>query len=327
MIVASVLQDFANRREFHAGLRWGVGLAIVAVALGLLCTVVFRRPAPIAGLVVVVAFASAVQPARALSVEGGGHPGLPTGVGHGLVLLAIAGLATGLLAMWWRPLALLGLVVTIPGATMLTHHSGLPAQHWVAPLVVLTTVIGGTLVADFDRRHAKRGWAPVLFAVTVVGMYFTVPDTEVALVLLGAALPLVFLGWPVALTSIGSVGAYPAVGALAWTAAFEGLGRPSAIVAGVACLGLFVVEPMSRLVLGMKRTIFDMLPPRWWLAMPIAVVHLLLVFVAARVAGLRTSVGQASAIVVAELVSAVAVLWAIQAEADGAQPGRRRADQ
>ncbi|HEX4490194.1 MAG TPA: hypothetical protein VH914_03225 [Acidimicrobiia bacterium] len=322
MIAASVLHDFANRQEFHEGLRWGVALAAVSVVAGVICTSVFRKPAPIAGLVVTIAFASAVTPARAVSIDGFGRTGLPSNVGHGLVYLGIAGLVVGLLMMWQRALVLVGLVVTIPGAVLLTQKSGLPNEHWVAPLVVLTTVVGGTLVADFDRRHRRRGWGPVMFAVTVVGMYFTVPDTEVALVLLGASLPLVLLGWPVPLTSIGAVGAYPAVGALAWTAAYEGLGRPSAIVAGVACLGLFVVEPVTRILLGFKRTIFDMLPRRWWLAIPVAVGHLVLVFVAARVAGLRQDVGQATLIVVAELVSAVAVLWAIQAEALP-QPRRR----
>jgi hypothetical protein len=295
--------------------------------LGVVCTVVFRRPAPIAGLVVAIAFAGAVRPARAFSVDGFGHTGLPTNVGHGLAYLAIAGLATGLLAMWQRSLALLGLVLSIPGAVMLTHDTNLPSLHWVAPLVVLSTVVGGTLVVDFDHRHRKRGWAPVMFAITVVGMYFTVPDTEVALVLLGAVLPLVLLGWPVPLTSIGAVGAYPAVGALVWTAAYEGRGRPSAIVAGVACLGLFVVEPVTRILLGLRRTIFDALPRRWWLAIPVAVAHLVLVFVAARVAGLRHGVGEATLIVVAEGVSAVAVLWAVQAETRPVQPRGRRADQ
>jgi hypothetical protein len=323
MIAASVLHDFASRHEFHEGLEWGVALVGLSVVLGVACTIVFRRPAPVAGLAVVIAFASAVRPAAAFSVDGVGHTGLPPNVGQGLVYLAAAGLVTGLLAMWLRPLLLVGLVVTIPGAVMLTHGTGLPPEHWIAPLVVVATVVGGTLVADFDDRHVKRGWAPVMFAVTVVGMYFTVPDTEVALVLLGATLPLVFLGWPVPLASIGAVGAYPAVGALAWTAAYEGLGRPSAIVAGVACLGLFVVEPVSRIVLGFKRTIFDALPKRWWLAIPVAVGHLALVFVAARVAGLRQGVGQATLIVVAEGVTAVAVLWAIQAEAVPVQPRRR----
>ena len=327
MISATVLNEITSRHEFHVGFGRGVSFALIAAAAGVVCTVLLRRPAPIAGLVVVLAFVTATQPAHALSPDVSDSGALPASVTHGLLLLAIAGLVTGLLAAWFKPLALVGLVLTFPGAMALTSDTGLPDRHWVAPLVVLTTVVGGTFVADFDRRHAKRGWGVVMFAVSVVGVYFTVPDTELALVLLGASIPLVLLGWPFPITSLGSVGAYPAVGALAWTAAFEGLGRPSSIVAGCACLGLFVVEPVTRVLLGLKRTIFDALPARWWLTVPIALLHLLLVFVASRIAGLRAGVSQATTIVIAELVTSVAFLWLLQAEITPAQPRTRRADQ
>jgi hypothetical protein len=322
VIVASVLHDIAGRHQFHVGLEWGVALGVAAAVLGLLSTVVLRRPAPIAGLVVAGAFVFAVKPARALTI--GYLPiALPTNVCRGLVYLAAAGLVVELLVAWHPSLGLLGLVVTIPGAVVITHQTRLPTEHWVAPLVVATTVVGGTLVADLDRRHARRGWGPVLFAITVVGVYFTVPDTELALVLLGASLPLIVLGWPFALTSIGWIGAYPAVGVLAWTAAYEGVGRPAAIIAAVACLGLFVVEPITRLLLGLRSSVFDSLPERWWLAIPIAIVHLALVVVVARVGGVRTSLKEASGVAIVTLLGAIVLLWAFDAEtADARWRGR-----
>lgn len=312
MIVASVLHDIAGRHQFHVGLEWGVALGVAAAVLGLLSTVVLRRPAPIAGLVVAGAFVFAVKPARALTI--GYLPiALPTNVCRGLVYLAAAGLVVELLVAWHPSLGLLGLVVTIPGAVVITHQTRLPTEHWVAPLVVATTVVGGTLVADLDRRHARRGWGPVLFAITVVGVYFTVPDTELALVLLGASLPIVVLGWPFALTSIGWVGAYPAVGALAWTAAYEGAGRPSAIVPAVACLGLFIVEPVLRLLIGLKRSLVDALPIGWGAAIPIAILQGGLVFAASRI-GRGMSVGRVAVVAAGELVAGILVLWALDAE-------------
>ena len=213
-MISAPVHDFVSRAEFHYGMQWGCTLAGLGVAAGVVSITVFRRPAPIAGLLVTVAL-----------VQGMKHTGgLPANTTRGLLYLSIAGLAAALLGAWWRPLALSGAAFAIPGAALLTRNTGLPDVSWVAPLVVVTVVVGGTFVASFDRRHHQRGWSVVMYAISVVGVYFTVPDTERALVLLGAALPMLLLGWPVALASIGTAGAYPAVGALAWIAAFEGLG-------------------------------------------------------------------------------------------------------
>ncbi|HEY5011569.1 MAG TPA: hypothetical protein VIK61_02550 [Acidimicrobiia bacterium] len=317
-MISGTVHEIVSRSEFHLGAKWGFALAALTALAGLLSLWVFHRPVPIAGLIVPIAFASAARHWQG---------GLPGNVTHGLLLLAFAGLAAGALGSWWRPLAWVGIVLAIPGASLLTSNTGLPDVSWVGPLVVVTTVVGGTLVADFDRRHAKRGWPVVMLAVSVVGVYFTVPDTERALVLLGASVPLVLLGWPFAFASIGTIGAYPAVGALAWTAAFEGRGRHTAIVAGVACLGLFVAEPIARLLNGGRSTVLELLPKRWWIAIPVVIGHLGLVYVASRIAGLRTDVGQATVISLGELAMGVAVLVALQVDVLRAHPDARRADQ
>jgi hypothetical protein len=297
-MMSRVLNEVIDRPEFRAGLRWSAGLTALAAVAGLVSTRLFRRPAPVAGLIVALALVNGMKQ----------WDGLPTNVTRGLVYLAIAGLSAGVLASLWRPLAYTGLFFAIPGASLLTSNTGLPDVRWVAPLVVVTVVVGGTLVADFDRRHHERGWSVVLFAVSVVGVYFTVPDTERALVLLGASLPILVLGWPFALATLGTAGSYPAVGALAWIAAVEGFGRRSSIVAAVACLGLFVVEPLARLLRLGATTIFDRLPQRIWTVFPVAAAHLALVFVASRVAGLRTGVGRAAAVAAIDLVVGVAVV-------------------
>jgi hypothetical protein len=321
-MISATVHEMVSRPEFRAGLKWGLGLALLVALAGLVSWFFFKRPAPVAGLVVAVAFANGVRH------SGVKHPvPLPSNVTHGLFLLAVAGFATGLLTMWWRPLALTGLVFAIPGASLLASNTDLPDISWVKPLVVVATVVGGTLVADFDRRHARRGWPVVMFAVSVVGVYFTVPDTERALVLVGASLPLVLLGWPFPFASLGTVGAYPAVGALAWTAAFEGLGRPASIVAGVACLGLFVAEPIARLAQGPTQAILSRLPMRWWIAFPVVIGHLVLVFIASRVAGLRTGVGTAAVIALIELAMALTVLSALKVDVVRAHSVADRADQ
>jgi hypothetical protein len=161
-------------------------------------------------------------------------------------------------------------------------------------LVFVTIVAGGALVADVDRRTARRGLGPLLFAVSVGGVYATVPDTEQALVLLGVAAPVALLGWPLRRAGLGAAGSPAAVAVLAWSAAVGGVGRPSSIVGAVGCLGLFVVGPVSRRAVRTS-------------ASTVVAAHALLVLVSARVAGLRPTVRAAVVVVLFELVIGVAV--------------------
>jgi hypothetical protein len=179
----------------------------------------------------------------------------PRGLVVGLVCLAIGGLAGDLVMHRTRGGRVWTVLFALPGAWTLAWHAGLvrPVQHhaaaglgWVRPLVLVTAAFGGAAFADFDDQHRRQAWSPALVAIAAVGIYVTVPDTEQALVLMGVAMPLVVLGWPLALGSVGGVGALPVTGVLAWIGAYEGQGRPGAIVAALACLGLLVAEPAGR---------------------------------------------------------------------------------
>jgi hypothetical protein len=153
--------------------------------------------------------------------------------------------------------------------------------------VAVVTVIGAWSVADFDRRWRSQGYVPVLWAVTVVGVYYTVPDTTEALVLLGAALPLIPLGWPWPVASFGRAGSWAAVGILTWTIAIEGYFRQSAIVGGIGCLGILAFEPLVRLLRRDHSTPFQLLPASRWGVIVLAIGHLGLVYYSSRVAGVR----------------------------------------
>jgi hypothetical protein len=308
------LHAIVSRSEFRHGLDWGIACTAAGAAVGMFWRFRFRRPAPIAGLLITLAF---VEGARRTT-------GLPHNVTNGLVVLVVAGFAAELLSLWWRPLALTGIVFAIPGAVMLTSHSGVPDVTWIRGLVVVTVAVGGTLVADFDRRYRAPAWSVVLFAISVGGLYYTVPDTERALVLLGACVPLMLLGWPVALASLGTTGSYAAVGALAWVAAFEGVGRRSAIIGGVACLGLFVVEPLVRLLKLGAPTMFDKMAKSTLAVVPVAAAHAALVAGASRLAGLRPTVRQAGWLAVADLGVGLVVVMLVDGEVSRIRPGRGR---
>jgi hypothetical protein len=298
------VRDFLGHREFHAGLAAGVGLAALGLAIALLASERRRGIVPVGGLLVAVGFVAGVRRA----------PHLSNRIALGLLLLAAAGFAAGWLARRRPALRFVGLALAAPGAIVLATHHGVPPVHadnqaaWIAPLIALSIVVGGPLVADFDRRFAPRGWPMVLYAISVVGVFFTVPDTERALVLLGVSLPLMFLGWPFAIASLGSAGSYAAVGVLVWVSATEGRGRHTAIIGGIACLGLLVVEPAARLLRGGRATVFEGLSTSRWMLLPIATLHLALVYIASRVAGIRRVLGPAVAIVVIELAIAIVVL-------------------
>ncbi|MGH2817499.1 MAG: hypothetical protein ACRDJS_03435 [Actinomycetota bacterium] len=288
-----------QNREFIVGLQAGLlALGFGAVA-GVAWLLVRHRHFPGAGLLLVAGTAWGLREAVTL----------PSGLAQGLAALAGAGLIAGFVPM---P-RIAGSVLAIPGAWLVASQGDLVETEWIRILVMAATVVGGTLVADFDRRWGHAGFPPVLLAVSVVGVYFTLPDTEQASVLLGATLPLMLLGWPRALAGLGSAGAYAATGLLAWTSAAGGFGRPSSIVGGIACLGLMVVEPLARAGWPAVSSVLHAAARRWWGAVPVGVSHLLLVYVASRWAGLQPTVDGAALIVSIELCLAVTATVALGA--------------
>jgi hypothetical protein len=290
--------------ETTAGLLFG----LVGLAVGLVAAFARRdTPAPTVPVVGLL-FAAAV----ALGVRQ--TLGLPGELALGLTVLVGAGLAAGLPV--GGPLAP---ALAVPGAWLVAASSDLTDGR-LGVLVAVAVVAGGFLLADFDARWRHRGLAPVLLAVSVAGVYTTVPDTEPAMVALGVALPLALLGWPWPLGSVGRAGAYAATGALCWVVAAGGIGRGSAVVGGVACLGLLAVEPAARLLAPSHGSVLEHLPDGRWGVVAVAVVHLGLVYVAARVAGLRSTVAEAAVIASVEL--AAAVLLALAATAGRDRRGR-----
>jgi hypothetical protein len=233
-----------------------------------------------------------------------------------------AALLVGALAFTWRRARRGGVVATLAGLAPAAAGVGALAAAGVVPagreaglapaVAVAAALVAGALLADFDRRR-HDGLALPLWAVTVAGVWATVPDVEAAVVVLGAALPPALLGWPSPLArggvvALGPAGALAGAGLLVWVVATDGAGRPGSMVGGLACLGVLAVEPVARRLAG--RGPHDPggrpLPP-----LPLATAHLALVAVAARVVGRRETVAEALPLAVAAL--AVALLLAVAA--------------
>jgi hypothetical protein len=87
-----------------------------------------------------------------------------------------------------------------------------------------------------------------------------------------------FLAWPLRVARLGAIGAYALVGLLLWVIAWGGRGREGSIVGAVACLGLFLVQPLIRRIGREHRRLTDR---------SAVLLQSALVFMGARVAGMR----------------------------------------
>jgi hypothetical protein len=262
--------------EFAAEL--GVGLIAGAALL------LRRAHLPIGGLL----FAAAGVAGLGRSV------GVPRGLTFGLIALAVAALVVEHLRPW--RLAALGLVA--PGAWLLAYQADLVEVGWIRALVGIAIAAGVTLMSDFERLSLKQNLGLPLLAITAAGIYLTVPDTEQALVIMGAALLVAALGLIRPQVSLGVAGSYAATGLLVWTIAAGGFGRPASILGGLACFGLFWVEPLTRLISRANLVV----------PIPVAVAaHTILVLIASRAVGRGSRVSEALLLAAAELVIAIAI--------------------
>ena len=93
--------------------------------------------------------------------------------------------------------------------------------------MVVLIPVGGYLIGEFERRHDRLGLGVIFFTLAVLGMFSAVPDTEQALTIGAAAVPLTLLAWPKVAASVGIEGAYAAVAIFLFVTAAGGQPRAS----------------------------------------------------------------------------------------------------
>src|SRR3954451_19546433 len=235
------INDLLGATEFQIGLLVGT-LALFAsfpVALGL--TALFPKSRKRPGLIgVVFALASLAALAGTLGTDQV-YP-VPVGVLVGVALL----FAAGTIAARVKPAWLVGPLAAVPGALVLANENDGLQAGWIGVLIVVGTAVIGATAADLDRRASRWGIGPILLVITVLGIYVTVPDTELMRTVVGVALPLVLLGFPYPAASLGSGGAFAAVGTLLWILPVDGRGRAGSIVGAAVAFALLYGEPLGR---------------------------------------------------------------------------------
>jgi hypothetical protein len=287
--------DTWNLDEFRAGLAFG-GVASGVLVLAYLAAGNARhRPLPLAG--VVIAAAGLVTIGQTTAVPNAVVVGV-LGIAAAAALAALPGISP-----WYS------LPLAVPFAWAIGFHGDVVAVSWARVLVAAGGSGGAILAARFD--HAWREQAPgvTLLAVTAVGMYATVPDTEPLAAALGVVLPFVVLGWPVRIATLGRPGAAGAVAMLVWAGAVGAAGRPASVVGLVACLGLLAGNPVGELLFP-RAGVRLRRRSRQSQILAMVATHTLLVIAASRVVGRASD--PALAAVLGIVVGVIAVLIGAQ---------------
>lgn len=165
----------------------------------------------------------------------------------------------------------------------------LTREWWIIPLGIVTVVFA---TYGLSGKHGEG--PPVLMAgISVGGMWATVPDTEIAAAVVGVAAGLAILAALPHRTAMAFVGAEFFALIAVWAVAVGAVGRNGAVVGGfgaVASLALIRWRRVSQ--------------PWWDLGL-----HVVLVLLWARVAGLRQSALEAVLLGASGTVVVAAVRW------------------
>ncbi len=278
--------------EIATGLVWGLGAVLITLVVGLTKWRGFVAPA---GELAAIAVLIAMPVTRAV----------PTPIWQGLIALIIAGSIAHIANRRW-----VGPLLAVPGAWLIASAVSSYEADWVLWFSAGAIVLVGWAAAEFSTRPVTSQWSPVMFSVFALGVFLAVPDTEQALVLLGALGPLVLLSIPVAGARLSVGGAYALIGVSVWAITLGGVGRPASLIGAIACVGLLAADPIARLLTRTRDTALDSLGSGWAVLIICSAAQLFVVLAISRTAGLVDSVAVASTVATFLLGAAVAAIAA-----------------
>ena len=280
--------------ELATGLTWGLAAVLVGLLVGLTSWRPFTAPVgEVAAVGVLVAL-----PVTSL---------VPGQVWLGVTALIVGGIFLRFREAWWMPP-----LIAVPGAWLIAGSIVGYEYDWVRWFAGIAIVLGGWAAASFSTQRATSRWSPAMFSVSALGVFLAVPDTEAALVLLGAFAPLFLLSLPLDITRLSAGGAYALVGTLVWVTTVGGVGRPASVIGAAACVGLLAADPIARRLTRSSSSPLDSLRSGWAALVVWSAAQLFVVLAISRTAGLLDSVTAASIATVFLLGTAVAAIAASQ---------------
>jgi hypothetical protein len=302
----------------------GAAAGVVAVGVALALAAATGRGRPGHGLTRVVGLPLAAGGFAAICLTRTPTAGMVIGLAG---VTASAAMTAALLSAGRRMPAAVAFLLTIPFAWLLAVDAS--SVGWVRAVVVGAAAVGPVAATATDADWGSMGVTPILFAVSSAGVFAAVPNTREAAALLGASVPAALAGWPLGRARLGRVGAACATVLLVWVAAIGSLGREPAVVGAIACLGLLATLSAGRGLAASWRS--RRRPgPRSGLVvgpLPTIVVHMAVVAVASRVAGISSTLRVAVPIAATTVLVALAlslVLVGRPAPADASRGARRR---
>jgi hypothetical protein len=225
------LLDLLTQTDFLTGLFLGAVAAVAFVVIG-------REGG--------IGWGLAVSAATALGI------GLTSGLERSLLL----GLALLVFGGWWLERAgssdsampssaqVPGWLVVGLGALVVTGVEGVRIDSMIRVLAPLVVVGAGYLLSRWATSPHRWLLGP-LWAATAFGVWVTVPDTELARVLLGSSLGLALTTTPKGRSiRISSAGAFALAGALVWISIGGGAERDASIIGAWGALGVLALLPL-----------------------------------------------------------------------------------
>lgn len=227
-----------------------------------------------------------------------GQPEFRTGfvVGVAGLVAALILRRAGWLLIWgvaaFVALAWAGLLRLVPGT-----------PGWAVPVAILLALAGAWAFRVLLSR--APAWSVGLtFALWVLGVWGTVPDTERAAVPMGVMAAMLPALWPALKVRVGWYGAPVAIAALGFVIATDGATRTGAMIGALGMIGMAVVAA----VWARSNRKGQKLSP-WWLVAA-QTVHVIL---SGRLAGqLIDPLGAMAIVVLSALVTGASLAWGIR---------------
>lgn len=214
-----------------------MGLAFGIVGLVVLAALSHRRAVRGWGIIFAVLLVTGMQ------IEEGTAPALTAAA----ALMAIGGglRAAAQHAPDSRSVLLpLGWLLILVGAGFSTSLAFEYSNSFFVPATLIVAIGTGWALSAWEDGPHRSSLGP-LFAISAFGIWTTVPDTDLARILVGIAIPMAFATLPPFGARISGAGGFALAAAVAWLPLWGGDQRTGSVIGAWACIGMIALLPAA----------------------------------------------------------------------------------